>query len=80
MGKLSSCLFLRSIPNRDSWHADIKPANILEIGDLLKLADPGFAKFKENNKGKGHVDPKTTMRGGTRSFGNAVSVSHELPG
>lgn len=55
--------------NKDRWHADIKPENILEIGGRFKLADPGFAKFVEKDKGKSNADPIASMSGGTYSFG-----------
>lgn len=57
------------------WHADIKPDNILEIQGKLKLADPGFARFKEKASGS-VTDPTTNLRGGTHTFG----APERLPG
>ena len=45
-----------------SWHADIKPGNILSVQEKFKLADPGFVQFSK--------DERTIIDGGTKSFGN----------
>lgn len=51
------------------WHTDIKPENIIEIGNSFKLGDPGCAYFKEV-KGHGEDAPQCEARlGGTDSYG-----------
>lgn len=49
-----------------SWHGDVKPENILSVGDRFKIADPGEAKMVKAEPGK---IPSTKVPGGTRSFG-----------
>lgn len=52
------------------WHADIKPENIIEVRDKLRLADPGFACFKKKNKTQDKGDiPRTQLFGGTETYG-----------
>ena len=48
-----------------SWHADIKPDNILSVQGKFKLSDPGFAKFVA----KGEKDPEEFVMGGTETYG-----------
>ncbi len=70
MGMLAICNALSfHVTNDSRWHADIKPDNILEIEGKFKLADPGFARFLEKDKGKSNSDPRANMSGGTYSFG-----------
>jgi serine/threonine protein kinase len=51
--------------NKISWHADIKPDNILIVHGKFKLADPGFVKFVE----KTESNHKSIQDGGTETFG-----------
>ncbi|KXH25930.1 hypothetical protein CSAL01_04484 [Colletotrichum salicis] len=49
------------------WHGDIKPDNILRVGNVFKLADFGFTKFKKNeNSGPDAAH----MLGGTLAYGS----------
>lgn len=57
----SDCL----VTNRISWHADIKPDNILIVHGKFKLADPGFVKFVK----KTTIKPKEVQNGGTETYG-----------
>lgn len=56
-----------------SWHADIKPDNILRVRNKFKLADPGFANFERSDafkELKGRQDNAATfIKGGTLTFG-----------
>ncbi|KAI9767404.1 MAG: hypothetical protein M1839_004508 [Geoglossum umbratile] len=49
----------------NSWHADIKPDNILTVRGKFKLADPGFAKFER----RGDKGLKQILEGGTETYG-----------
>lgn len=60
--------------NNNSWHADIKPDNILEVEGKFKLADPGFAIFLKRDKEKSESEPKARIQGGTYSLGNSISL------
>lgn len=51
-----------------SWHADIKPDNILVVGDKFKLADPGFAVFDDGKKDD-DGRPRKVIKGGTSTYG-----------
>ena len=64
-------LTLLTRANRNRWHADIKPDNILEIQGKFRLADPGFAKFVERAKESSDPDPITNLTGGTHTFGTS---------
>lgn len=57
----------RLILNLHSWHADIKPDNILIIQGKFKLADPGFATFVKATNGS---DAVAQLAGGTETYGN----------
>ncbi|KAL2874952.1 hypothetical protein SGCOL_009931 [Colletotrichum sp. CLE4] len=49
------------------WHGDIKLDNILRVGNVFKLADFGFTKFKKNeNSGPDAAH----MLGGTLAYGS----------
>ncbi len=48
-----------------SWHADVKPDNILSVQGKFKLSDPGFATFKF----KSEQDPEEFLLGGTETYG-----------
>ncbi|ERF73563.1 hypothetical protein EPUS_07497 [Endocarpon pusillum Z07020] len=51
------------------WHADIKPANILNVHGEFKLADPGFARFeRRGDRNKGGKDDMILL-GVTETFG-----------
>lgn len=53
------------------WHADIKPENILRVGDRFKLADPGEALFVI---AQGESEPAGAfITGGTRTYGKPSS-------
>src|SRR5277367_1655910 len=67
---------------KPSWHADIKPDNILRVKGRFKLADPGFAKFKKSeaieklkDQTKRLRDQTTMIHGGTRTYGKQDSRS-----
>jgi serine/threonine protein kinase len=47
-----------------SWHADIKPDNILIVKGKFKLADPGFARFEKKSSRDSTIIP-----GGTTTYG-----------
>jgi serine/threonine protein kinase len=51
-----------------SWHADIKPDNIIYVRGKFKLADPGFARFKKKPQDKGAA-PQIRVHGGTYTYG-----------
>jgi hypothetical protein len=53
----------------DSWHADIKPENIIVVRGKYKLADPGFARFKKAAQGKSAAPPQILVHGGTDTYG-----------
>ena len=48
-----------------SWHADIKPDNILRVHGEFKLADFGFATFKRRTE----ETPREFIKGGTQTYG-----------
>lgn len=50
-----------------SWHADIKPDNILRVHGEFKLADFGFARFSRMTDGNNEV-PERLIDGGTDAF------------
>jgi serine/threonine protein kinase len=54
---------------QDRWHADIKPENIIEVGDKYKLADPGYAWFRKMEADDNGVKPLASLRGGTDTYG-----------
>jgi hypothetical protein len=54
-----------------SWHADIKPDNILYIRGKFKLADPGFAKWTKKTEQICDL-PSTVVDGGTDTYGMTV--------
>jgi serine/threonine protein kinase len=58
-----------------SWHADIKPENIIHVRGKYKLADPGFARFKKKAQDKGAA-PQIRLHGGTDTYG-APEVSSQ---
>jgi serine/threonine protein kinase len=49
-----------------SWHADIKPENIILVRGKYKLADPGFARFKRKAQ---NTIPQIRIHGGTDTYG-----------
>jgi serine/threonine protein kinase len=56
-----------------SWHADIKPDNILLVRGEFKLADPGFARFKkQKNDQQSTGKDLTVLFGGTTTYGVSV--------
>jgi serine/threonine protein kinase len=66
MGKLARiCGIL--LANTFSWHADIKPDNILRVLGEFKLADFGFSRFTPKN-GKTST-PTEYIVGGTNTYG-----------
>lgn len=69
-----------STSDRDRWHADVKPDNILRVKGKFKLADPGFATFELKEAfaqaEKRHAEAKkrqatTMIRGGTKTYGES---------
>jgi serine/threonine protein kinase len=52
-----------------SWHADIKPENILRVYGEFKLADFGFAKFSDVDWA-GQI-PTSFIHGGTAAYGES---------
>ena len=53
--------------NHPRWHADIKPDNILNVGNRWKLADPGFSKFRIEDARTALT--KADFGGGTITYG-----------
>lgn len=53
-----------------SWHADIKPDNILRVYGEFKLADFGFATFSDFRQA-GQI-PTSFIEGGTAAYGSFV--------
>jgi len=51
----------------DLWHGDIKPENILRVGDHFKLADPGDAWIQRAPE-DGKPKAKAEVYGGTRTY------------
>ncbi|KAJ9660233.1 hypothetical protein H2201_006979 [Coniosporium apollinis] len=51
------------------WHADIKPANILNVLGRYKLADPGFARFQKKKHPSSATSPRIYPEGGTITYG-----------
>lgn len=51
-----------------SWHADVKPDNIIFVRDVFKLADFGFAEFMRREEAL-ESPPKAHKRGGTNTYG-----------
>jgi hypothetical protein len=55
--------------NTDSWHADVKPDNILSVRGSFLLADFGFARFQKKST-KSYDEPAfETLTGGTDTYG-----------
>ncbi|KAJ9151119.1 Protein kinase domain-containing protein [Pleurostoma richardsiae] len=50
----------------DLWHGDIKPENILRVGEQLKLADPGEATYRRSGEDRGA--PVAPVPGGTTTY------------
>ncbi|RDW60992.1 hypothetical protein BP6252_12375 [Coleophoma cylindrospora] len=75
-GLVSQYTASANLSNFNSWHADVKPENILSINGKFKLADPGFAHFakKESN----NDFPKAVIRGGTETYGAPEHRSSEI--
>lgn len=57
-----------------SWHADVKPDNILSVQGKFKLSDPGFAVFVE----KRGIDLEEYVMGGTETYGNRCLVNPKI--
>jgi len=59
-----------------SWHADIKPSNILSMLETYKLADPGFARFEQKRDSSAKkLPPQVLLEGGTATYGMHASIS-----
>ncbi|KAK4449664.1 hypothetical protein QBC34DRAFT_87472 [Podospora aff. communis PSN243] len=56
----------------EGWHADLKPDNILRVGNTWRLADIGFAKFRLN---LGRKLGKADFVGGTVTYGAPETLS-----
>ncbi|KAI4691252.1 uncharacterized protein J4E84_003543 [Alternaria hordeiaustralica] len=52
-----------------SWHADIKPDNILSVRGQLKLSDFGFSSFAPVIEGQDSSEPTDVIRGYTNTYG-----------
>ena len=70
------CNTYKFFADHSSWHADIKPDNILIVAEngpdgneieKFKLADPGFAKFVKKT---GTSPIEVPLSGGTETYGN----------
>lgn len=57
--------------NINSWHGDIKPDNILLVGEHFKLVDFGFTEFKKVEE-ESRDPPRARLRGGTDAYGKFV--------
>lgn len=55
------------------WHADIKPENILRIGNKFKLADLGESRIQLVTSDS---DPFEIVPGGTISYGSSARISY----
>lgn len=55
----------------DSWHADLKPDNILSVQGTLKLVDPGFAGFSKTIPERGVIE--TNIAAMTSTYGKGLS-------
>jgi serine/threonine protein kinase len=56
--------------DKTSWHADIKPDNILIVKHKFKLADPGFARFvRKTEKNSVIGRDSTIIKGATTTYG-----------
>ncbi|KAK1751003.1 hypothetical protein QBC47DRAFT_83115 [Echria macrotheca] len=51
----------------DFWHGDIKPENILRVGDHFKLADPGDSSIQRARHDQ-NLRPRAEVYGGTRTY------------
>ena len=62
--------FLLSSPlTLTSWHADIKPDNILSVRGRLKLADFGFSSFAPVIESHSGSEPTAFITGFTYTYG-----------
>ncbi|KAK5659160.1 hypothetical protein OQA88_1250 [Cercophora sp. LCS_1] len=50
------------------WHGDIKPENILRVGNHFKLADPGDSWIQRGVQGDAKPRPKAEVYGGTITY------------
>lgn len=63
-------LLLTLLTMRSSWHADVKPENILCVYGEFKLCDFGFAKFSDFNWAD--QVPTSFILGGTAAYGEGM--------
>lgn len=68
------CPVPSSVTNTNSWHADVKPDNILSVRGSFVLADFGFARFQKKSTKSRDEPAFETLTGGTDTYGQSVNI------